>query len=73
MGKESGRMKALVLAEKPSVARDIARVLGCHKQINGAIEGDRYVVSWGWATWWSWRIRRPMTPSIRSGEWRLSP
>ena len=40
-------MKALVLAEKPSVARDIARVLGCHKQINGAIEGDRYVVSWG--------------------------
>ena len=26
-------MKALVLAEKPSVARDIARVLGCHKQI----------------------------------------
>ena len=58
-------MKALVLAEKPSVARDIARVLGCHKQINGAIEGDRYVVSWG--------IRRPMTPSIRSGEWRISP
>ena len=26
-------MKSLVLAEKPSVARDIARVLGCHKNI----------------------------------------
>lgn len=40
-------MKALVIAEKPSVARDIARVLGCTKQINGAIEGNRYIVTWG--------------------------
>ena len=39
-------MKSLVLAEKPSVARDIARVLGCRKNISGAIEGDRYVVTW---------------------------
>ena len=29
-------MKALVIAEKPSVARDIARVLKCGKKINGA-------------------------------------
>ncbi len=40
-------MKALVIAEKPSVARDIARVLKCNKQINGAIEGSDYVVTWG--------------------------
>ena len=40
-------MKALVIAEKPSVARDIARVLKCGKNINGAIEGERYVVTWG--------------------------
>ena len=39
-------MKALVLAEKPSVARDIARVLGCGKQENGALEGRDYVVTW---------------------------
>ena len=39
-------MKSLVLAEKPSVARDIARVLGCHKNISGAIEGGQYVVTW---------------------------
>lgn len=39
-------MKSLVLAEKPSVARDIARVLHCRKQIPGAIEGDRYIVTW---------------------------
>lgn len=40
-------MKALVLAEKPSVARDIARVLKCSQKINGGIEGSRYVVTWG--------------------------
>lgn len=39
-------MKSLVLAEKPSVARDIARVLGCHKNISGAIEGEKYIVTW---------------------------
>ena len=39
-------MKSLVLAEKPSVARDIARVRGCHKNISGAIEGNDYVVTW---------------------------
>lgn len=40
-------MKSLVIAEKPSVARDIARVLKCQKNISGAIEGDRYIVTWG--------------------------
>lgn len=40
-------MKTLVLAEKPSVGRDIARVLGCARQIDGAIEGTDYVVTWG--------------------------
>ena len=39
-------MKSLVLAEKPSVARDIARVLNCHKSISGAIEGNNYIVTW---------------------------
>lgn len=39
-------MKSLVLAEKPSVARDIARVLNCHKNISGAVEGDHYIVTW---------------------------
>lgn len=39
-------MKALVIAEKPSVARDIARVLHCQKQLNGALEGNEYIVTW---------------------------
>lgn len=39
-------MKSLVLAEKPSVARDIARVLKCSKNLPGAIEGSQYIVTW---------------------------
>lgn len=39
-------MKSLVIAEKPSVARDIARVLGCSQKQNGALEGKEYVVTW---------------------------
>lgn len=38
--------KALVLAEKPSVGRDIARVLKCNKKGNGYIEGNKYIVTW---------------------------
>ena len=38
--------KTLVLAEKPSVARDLARVLGCKKNGNGCISGDKYIVTW---------------------------
>lgn len=35
-----------VLAEKPSVARDIARVLGASKQGEGYLQGNGYVVTW---------------------------
>lgn len=38
--------KSVVLAEKPSVARDIARVLKCSKKGNGFLEGDKYIVTW---------------------------
>ncbi len=39
-------MKTLVLAEKPSVAREIARVLNCNRKQKGYIEGDKYVITW---------------------------
>ena len=39
-------MKTLVIAEKPSVGRDIARVLHCSKKGNGCLEGNQYVVTW---------------------------
>ncbi len=38
--------KSLVLAEKPSVGREIARVLGCKRGGEGYLEGERYVVTW---------------------------
>ncbi|MDR0889456.1 MAG: DNA topoisomerase III [Oscillospiraceae bacterium] len=38
--------KSLVLAEKPSVGRELARVLGCRRSGEGYIEGDRYIVTW---------------------------
>ena len=40
-------MKSLVIAEKLSVARDIARVLKCGRKLNGALEGNKYIVTWG--------------------------
>lgn len=36
----------LVLAEKPSVAQSIAKVLGAAKREDGYLEGNGYVVSW---------------------------
>ena len=38
--------KTLVLAEKPSVARELARVLGCKKSGEGFLEGEHYLVTW---------------------------
>ncbi|WP_050613402.1 DNA topoisomerase III [Bacillus testis] len=38
--------KTLVLAEKPSVGRDIAKVLGCQQKGNGYLEGKQYIVTW---------------------------
>src|SRR5258708_12522439 len=41
---ESGTIA--VLAEKPSVARDIARVLGATSKGDGYLHGNGYVVAW---------------------------
>ncbi|MBO0998160.1 DNA topoisomerase III [Bacillus sp. SD075] len=38
--------KTVVLAEKPSVGRDIAKVLNCGKKGNGFFEGEQYIVTW---------------------------
>ncbi|GAC43830.1 DNA topoisomerase III [Paenibacillus popilliae] len=39
-------MKSLVLAEKPSVARELARVLGCRNSHKTYFEGPDYIVTW---------------------------
>ncbi len=38
--------KILVIAEKPSVGRDIAKVLGCKSKGNGFLFSDEYIISW---------------------------
>lgn len=38
--------KALVIAEKPSVAQAIAKVIGATKRKDGYLEGEQYLVSW---------------------------
>ena len=36
----------LVLAEKPSVGKDIGKVLNCGKSLDGYVEGNKYIVTW---------------------------
>ena len=38
--------KTLVLAEKPSVGRELARVLGCRQSGDSCLEGEKYIVTW---------------------------
>lgn len=70
-----------VLAEKPSVARDIARVLGASKRGDGFLHGNGYVITWAIGhlvslaqpheirpEWRQWRLDSlPMLPA----EWPL--
>ncbi len=39
-------MKYLVIAEKPSVSKSIAKVIGAYRQEDGYLEGGDCVVSW---------------------------
>ncbi len=38
--------KTLVLAEKPSVGRELASVLGCKKKEKSAFSNEKYIVTW---------------------------
>lgn len=39
-------MTTCIIAEKPSVARDIARIVGANNKQNGYLEGNGYIVTW---------------------------
>lgn len=39
-------MKTCIIAEKPSVARDIARIVGANSKQDGYLEGNGYLVTW---------------------------
>ena len=60
-------MKTLVIAEKPSVGRDIARVLQCTRNSQGALEGEKYIVTWALGHLVTWQIRKDMMRSISHG------
>ncbi|HBP63801.1 MAG TPA: DNA topoisomerase III [Desulfosporosinus sp.] len=38
--------KTLVLTEKPSVGREVAKILNCHQKGNGCFVGPKYIVVW---------------------------
>ena len=62
-------MKSLVLAEKPSVAREIARVLQCRNKQKGYIEGSDYVVTW--ALGHLVTLAEPEDYEAKYKQWRL--
>jgi DNA topoisomerase III len=64
---ESGTVA--VLAEKPSVARDIARVLGADKKGKGYLQGNGYVVTWAIGHLVSLAEPHQINPQWR--QWRL--
>lgn len=41
-------MKTLIIAEKPSVGKDIASVLGCFESKDGYLENGEYIISWAY-------------------------
>lgn len=62
-------MKSLVLAEKPSVAREIARVLKCNTKDKSYMEGSAYVVTW--ALGHLVALAEPEDYNAKYKEWRL--
>src|ERR1700738_5385400 len=58
-----------VLAEKPSVARDIARVLGADKRGEGYLQGNGYVVTWAIGHLVSLAQPHEINPQWR--QWRM--
>lgn len=62
-------MKKLVIAEKPSVGRDIAKVLKCTKKIDGGLEGGAYIVTW--ALGHLVTLADPESYSEKYKEWKL--
>ncbi|MGE6377302.1 DNA topoisomerase III [Peribacillus muralis] len=61
--------KSVVIAEKPSVARDIANVLKCNKKGNGFLEGDKYIVTW--ALGHLVTLADPETYDMKYKTWKL--
>ena len=57
--------KKLVLAEKPSVGRQLAQALGCRGRMDGYIEGDAYIVTWALG-----HLVELANPDVYTPRWR---
>lgn len=58
----------LVLAEKPSVAMSLSKVIGANQRGDGYMEGNGYFVSWCVGIWWNFPSRKPMMKNMLSGD-----
>lgn len=58
-------MKTIVLAEKPSVGRELARVLGCTSKYRSYSEGKNYIVTWAMG-----HLIELADPHIYNEKWR---
>ena len=67
--KASESSTVAVLTEKPSVARDIARVLGADKRGEGYLQGNGYVVTWAIGHLVSLAQPHEINPQWR--QWRM--
>src|SRR5437763_14817809 len=61
--------KTLIIAEKPSVARDLARVLGKFRHEKDFYENDRYVISS--ADGHVVEMVPPECAEVKRGKWKL--
>ncbi|MCL2457223.1 MAG: DNA topoisomerase III, partial [Defluviitaleaceae bacterium] len=61
-------MRTLIIAEKPSVGRDIARVLSCAKKGDGFLHGEKYIISWAIGHLVSLQEPEDYEPSLK--KWR---
>jgi DNA topoisomerase-3 len=60
----------VILAEKPSVARDLARVLGATKRQEGYIEGNGYAITWAYGHLVELEEPEHYNPALKN--WNLS-
>ena len=61
----------LVIAEKPSVAQSIAKVIGADKREDGYLVGNGYIVSWCVGHLVELHHRSPMMRNMKSGDIRI--
>jgi len=63
-------MKTLIIAEKPSVGRDIARVLKCKQKGDGFLYSDEYIISWAIGHLATLKEPEDYDPNLK--KWRMN-